>query len=64
MGNWIERTPNIGETVRFSLDGFLTIGVFIKKGNGSSQTYRIVDIGYRRVWVWESATFEVWEYFH
>ena len=64
MGNWIERTPKQGETVRFTLNDILTIGVFLRRGPGSAQTYWIVDIGHRRIWVWEQATFEVWEYYH
>lgn len=64
MGNWIERTPKEGETVRFTLDGIYKVGVFLRRGPGSAQTFWIVDIGNRLVWVWEQATFEVWEYYH
>ena len=61
MGEWVERSPNPGETVRFSFDGHYEVGVYLKRCPGSAQTFWIVDIGDRKMWVWEEATLEVWE---
>ena len=58
---WIERNPQQNETVRFTLNGILTIGIFLRRGPGSAQNYWIVDIGNRRLWLWDYTTFEVWE---
>jgi hypothetical protein len=58
---WIERQPEQGETVKFLLDERHEIGVYLRRGNGSAQTFWIIDIGDRRVWAWELTTFEVWE---
>jgi hypothetical protein len=61
MGNWLEREPKEGETVRFSLDDKLKIGIYIKRGYGSAQNFWIIDVGNRRIWAWDLTTFEVWE---
>ena len=57
---WTERRPTEGETVKFDLNGHATIGIFLRRGAGSAQSYWIVDIGSRRVWLWGLTTFEVW----
>ena len=57
---WVERNPEPGETVRFQLDNQKEIGVYLRRGSGSAQSFWIVDIGSRNIWVWELATFEVW----
>ena len=61
MGAWIERSPQQGDVVRFTVDDHYEIGVYLRRGPGSAQTFWIVDIGDRRMWVWELATFDVWE---
>jgi len=61
MGNWIERNPEPGETVRFTLNNTIEIGVYLKRGFGSAQNYWIIDIGNRRVWAWDYTTFEVFK---
>lgn len=58
---WIERNPEIGETVRFEICNKKEIGVYIKRGFGSAQNFWIIDIGNRRLWAWDLTTFKVWE---
>lgn len=67
MGKWIERPPDPGETVRFIYSDTIgqytqkKIGIYLRRGPGSAQTFWIVDIGTLKLWIDEYATFEVWQ---
>ena len=57
--HWEEKAPTPGDTVKFDLNERSVIGVYLRRGPGSAQTYWIIDIGDRLIWAWELTTFEV-----